>query len=267
MKNLLIGNITRYTPDKIHHWVQSAKKHFSGEILTIVYDVPEETLQYLKENNVSVVVTQPTGLHIVVQRFLDIYNFLTQHSDYEYVVVTDVKDVIFQRDPIKHIKDVYKMQFDKVIVGSEGLKYVDEDWGNNNLATCYPHLYENHKDNEIFNAGTFGGVSSYVRDLCFSVFHLSLVGTQHDPQPDQAAFNLILNTQPWKKVTCFNSLEESWCAQLGTTLDPKVASKYTSKLLSNPPVIKNNQVFTHSGELYCIVHQYDRIPGLEIEYL
>ena len=44
MNDLLIGNLTRYTPDKIHNWVQSAKEHFQGKILIIGYDLPQETL-------------------------------------------------------------------------------------------------------------------------------------------------------------------------------------------------------------------------------
>lgn len=267
MKDLLIGNITRYTPDKIHNWVQSAKRHFKGEILVIVYDVPEETIEYLKANNITVVNTQATGLHIVVQRFLDIYSYLSSNPDYRYVIVTDVKDVIFQRDPIQYITENYTQYEDRIIVGSEGINYVDEEWGNNNLATCYPHLYEINKNTEIFNAGTFAGEAIYVRDLCFNVFNLSLIGVQHDPQPDQAAFNIILNTVPWEDVTYYNSLQEAWAAQLGTTLDPKIKDKYASKLLYKSPVIKDNRVYTHDGILYCIVHQYDRIPGLEIEYL
>jgi hypothetical protein len=44
MKDLLIGNLTRYTPNKINNWVQSAKKHFQGEILILGYDLPQETI-------------------------------------------------------------------------------------------------------------------------------------------------------------------------------------------------------------------------------
>jgi hypothetical protein len=266
MKDLLIGNLTGYTPDKIDNWVQSAKAHFTGEILILGYNLPQSTLDYLKDNNIKVVLTQSLGFHIVVQRFLDIYTYLTQNPNYGYVIITDVKDVIFQSNPVKFLEDRI-VRYKKILVGSEGLKYKDENWGNNNLATCYPHLYDLNKDNEIYNAGTFAGLADYIRGLCFQIFHLSLVGTQNDPQPDQAAFNILINLPPWDDIVYYCSMEENWCAQLGTTLDPKVKDKYASKLLTKSPIVKENKVYTHEGELYCLVHQYDRIPGLDIKYL
>jgi hypothetical protein len=81
MKDLLIGNLTKYTPDKINNWVQSAKKHFQGEILILGYDLPQETINYLNKNEIKIVLTQSLGFHIVVQRFLDIYTYLTQNPD------------------------------------------------------------------------------------------------------------------------------------------------------------------------------------------
>ena len=55
-----------------------------------------------------------------------------------------------------------------------------------------------------------------------------------------------------------------WCAQLGTTHDPKVKDKYDKFLLDHPPVIKDNEVYTEFGDKYCLVHQYDRIPDFKI---
>lgn len=263
MKNLLIGNLTKYTPDKIHNWVQSAKKYFQGEILILGYDLPKETIDYLNENEVKVVLTQPLGFHIVVQRFLDIYTFLKTNQDYDKIIVTDVKDVYFQRDPMPFITSTL-IGRKKIIAGSEGLLYKNEDWGNDNLNKCYPHLYELNKNNKIYNAGTFAGENKYLRDFCFQVFHFSLVGTQYDPQPDQAAFNILLNLKPWKDITAFTSMNLPWCAQLGTTHDPKVKDKYDKFLLDYPPVIKDNQVYTEFGDMYCLVHQYDRLPDFKI---
>jgi len=189
MSDLLIGNLTKYTPDKIHNWVQSAKKYFPGDILILGYELPQETIDYLNKNEVKIVLTQPMGFHIVVQRFLDIYTFLKTNQNYDKIIVTDIKDVYFQRDPMPFVKSTL-IGRKKIIAGSEGILYKNENWGNDNLQKCYPHLYDLNKNNKIYNAGTFAGENKYLRDLCFQVFHLSLVGTQFDPQPDQAAFNI-----------------------------------------------------------------------------
>jgi hypothetical protein len=55
-----------------------------------------------------------------------------------------------------------------------------------------------------------------------------------------------------------------WCAQLGTTHDPKIQNKYKSFLLDYPPVILDNKIYTEFGEAYCLVHQYDRLPDFKI---
>lgn len=260
MNDLLIGNITGYTPDKIKNWVESAKEHFKGKILVLGYNLPDPTISYLQENDVEVVLTQPLGYHIVVQRFLDIYTYLLNNKGYRYVIVTDVKDVYFQKNPVNFLERNL-IGRKKIVAGSEGILYKDEDWGRDNLMKCYPHLYEINKDKKIYNAGTFAGEASYVRDLAFYVFHLSLVGLQFDPQPDQAAFNIILGLHPWKDVTEFASMNLGWCAQLGTTLDPKIKDKYKSLLKDYSPEIKNNKVYTQFGEEYYLVHQYDRLPN------
>jgi hypothetical protein len=265
MRDLLIGSLTGYSPEKIHNWVQSAKKHFTGEILVIGYNIPDNTLQYLKDNNVSVVLTQPLGLHIVVQRFLDIFNYLTQNPDYRFIICTDIKDVIFQRNPSEFLEK--KLTNKHLLVGSEGIKYKDESWNVSNLATCYPYLTELQQDNIVYNAGTFAGKTEYIKDFCFNIFHLSLTAVHNDPQPDQAAFNILLNTQTLKDITYYSKLDEPWCAQLGITLVPELQIKYQNKFIDNLPEYKNNQVLTFSNELYYLVHQYDRIPSLDIKYL
>jgi len=260
MSDLLIGNITRYTPDKIHNWVQSAKEHFKGKILVIGYELPQETIDYLNENNVELVLTQSLGYHIVVQRFLDIYTYLKQNKGYRYVIVTDVKDVYFQLDPCNFLHR-HLIGRKKIVAGSEGLLYKDEDWGRDNITKCYPHLFEEYLNKKIYNAGTFAGEASYIRDLALAVFHLSLVGLQFDPQPDQAAFNILLGTHPWKDITEFASMNLGWCAQLGTTLDPKIKTKYKPLLKDYQPEIHENKVYTAFGELFYLVHQYDRLPN------
>ena len=265
MKDLLIGSLTGYTPEKIHNWVQSAKKHFIGEILVIGYNIPENTIQYLKDNNVSIVLTQPLGLHIVVQRFLDIFNYLNQNPNYRFIICTDIKDVIFQKNPSEFLE---KQLINKhLLVGSEGIKYKDESWNINNLTTCYPYLTSLQQENIVYNAGTFAGKTEYIKDFCFNIFHLSLTAINNDPQPDQAAFNILLNTQTLKDITYYSKLNDPWCAQLGITLVPELKTKYQDKFLDPIPVYSNNQIITNLGEPYYLVHQYDRIPSLDIKYL
>ena len=264
MKDILIASVTGYTPDKIQNWVFSAKKHFKGNIVVIGYNIPQSTVDFLKSHQVEVYGTRQMGLHIVVQRFFDIFNYLQNNPDYRFVICTDIKDVIFQRNPSDFLEE--KLIDKHILVGSEGIQYKNEEWNNNNLKVCYPYLHSLYQDVVVSNAGTFAGKIEYIKDLCFNIFHLSLTAVQNDPQPDQTAFNILINSKTLKDITHFSRLDEPWCAQLGVAMHPTIVEKYKDKMVHDLPLESNNRIITPSGEEYYLVHQYDRIDNLQINF-
>ena len=268
MKDILIASVTGYTPDKLENWVYSAKKHFKGDIVVIGYDIPSITVDFLKNQGVEVYGTKNIGLHIVVQRFFDIYNYLHNNPDYRFVICTDIKDVIFQRNPSEFLekKLIDREDPKHILVGSEGIKYKDEEWNNNNLKVCYPYLHSLYQDTVVSNAGTFAGKLDYIKDLCFNIFHLSLTAVNKDPQPDQTAFNILINSKTLKDITYFSRLDEPWCAQLGVAMHPTVVEKYKGKMVHKLPIEHNNKIITPYKEEYYLVHQYDRIDNLKIDF-
>jgi hypothetical protein len=54
--------------------------------------------------------------------------------------------------------------------------------------------------------------------------------------------------------------ESGWAAQLGTTVDPRKIEQFKPLLLEPSPVMINGKVTTSKGNVFTIVHQYDRIP-------
>jgi hypothetical protein len=260
MKDLILGCLVNYNSDQIKPWVNSINRSgFEGDKVILSFGIPQDTLQYLTDNGFEVYEVTPSDRHIVVDRFYAMWNFLTQNPNkYRYVITTDVKDVVFQYNPTDWLELNLK---GRILVSSENIHYKNEVWGNNNLATSYPYLYDLHKDNTIYNAGTIAGIADTMRDFFLHIFNLSLVGA--DRQPDQAALNILTHTEPFNLVTHFASQEEGWCCQLGTTLDPKVAETYKPYLLEPLPIVQNDQVVNSKGEPFCLVHQYDRVPGLK----
>jgi len=198
------------------------------------------------------------NIPIHVLRFLSIYDFLNNHwQEYDYVVTTDVKDVYFQASPFEDIKRLCEMGY-KLIIASEGLKYKDEPWGNENLYQTYgQYVYDQFKENQIFNVGTFGGTSEYVKDMVFNIF----TNATNRPIPivDQAVFNVLINTQPFKEVVAKTI---DWAAELGTTMDPSKIEHFRPNLLCAEPIFENGLV-KYGNVPYPIVHQYDRVPVLK----
>ena len=249
--------ISNYGINQLKPWVLSAKEVAGDntDIVLVCANMAPETYTWLVEQGIVLFAMQQLpNVPVHVLRFLSIYEFLKQNwLDYEYVVTTDVKDVYFQADPFK------KLQGKKLVVASEGLKYKDEPWGDDNLKQAYgPYVYELFKDKEIFNVGTFGGDSEYVKDM---VFHIFTNGVNRPiPIVDQAVFNVMISRHPYLNSTMYTVSEDGWACQLGTTADPSKIDSFKPFLLEPSPKLEGEKVVTSTGIEYTIVHQYDRVP-------
>ena len=262
-KNLIIGGFTNYNANQLRPWVLSAKVHSGDDndcdIVLVYGNASDETLDWLESQGVIIVPmlgVEGIRIPIHVLRFNSIYDYLYKHwQKYEYVITTDVKDVYFQCDPFE------KLIGHKLVVASEGLRYKDEAWGNENLLQSYgPYIYQQFKNNEIFNVGTFGGTSEYVKDMVFNIFTNAI--NRPIPICDQAVFNVLINTLPFKDVVTYT---HDWACELGTVMDPSKIEKFRPNLLFSEPIWENGLVKIPplTGRIFPIVHQYDRVPEIK----
>jgi hypothetical protein len=276
-KNLIIGGFTGYNYNQLKPWVESICEVMpdAAKVL-IVGEASAETKSILINKGFSLFDMAKANIPVHVLRFLSIYDFLrTRWQDYNYVVTTDVKDVYFQTDPFQFLKDrgIGLGGMPNLVAGSESMLYKDEPWGNENLNQSYgPYIFDQFKDNEIYNVGTIGGKSEYVKDMVFNIF------TNAVNRPiqicDQAVYNILINTQPYKSQTLFCKQADAWACQAGTTVDPSKIQAFRPFLTEAEPVWKdglmrtglntfldNNIIYgTPPGTPFCIVHQYDRVP-------
>jgi hypothetical protein len=119
-------------------------------------------------------------------------------------------------------------------------------------------VHELFKNNKIYNVGTIGGDAEYVKDLVFNIF----TNATNRPIPivDQAVYNVLLQTQPYKDVTLFADQWLGWACQAGTTVDPSKINAFRPYLVEKEPIFKDGKVLTSLGHPFSIVHQYDRVP-------
>jgi len=257
--DLIIGAFTGYNFDIIKPWVDSIDScGFKGEKVVIVGQTTEETIKELTNRNFKIVPTFNLNVPIHVSRFISIYDYLKDNwKKYRYIVTTDVRDVYFQTNPMEWLENNLKDK--KMVAGSESLLYKDEPWGDDNLLRCYgQYVYDIFKNNEIYNVGTLGGTSEYIKDLVFNIFTNSL--NRPIPIVDQAVFNVLIQTQPYKDIILFAKQKYGWACQAGTTADPSKMAKFRPNLLEEEPIYKNGKILTSTGKEFCIVHQYDRVP-------
>ena len=262
-KNLIIGGCTNYGINQLKPWVLSIKEHMpNAKKVMCVGNATHETREWLIENDFEIVNMPQANIPVHVLRFLSIYEYLRHNwHDYEYVITTDVKDVYFQADPFKWLDyhNIGVRDMHQLVAGSECLKYKDESWGNENLMQCYgPYIHDIFKDNEIYNVGVLGGSAEYIKDLVFNIFSNG-VG-RPIPIVDQAVFNVLINTQPYKNVVLRATQASGWACQAGTVADPTKMDRFRPNLTEPEPEFKDGVVYTSKGTPFSIVHQYDRVP-------
>jgi hypothetical protein len=262
-KNLIIGGFTNYDYNQLKPWVESiceVTTENTHKVVVVGDNVSEETIEKLYNKNFEIVkfgANKSIPIHVL--RFLYIYEFLRHNwKNYKYVVTTDIKDVYFQSDPFVWLNENLS-SFDHLVAGSEGMLYKDEPWGNENLMQAYgPYAHNLFKDNEIYNVGTIAGDAEYVKDLMFNIF----INAINRPIAicDQAVYNVLLQTQPYKDITLFLKQSSGWAMQAGTTADPSKIESFRPFLTEKEPLFEDGIVKTCDGKPFVIVHQYDRVP-------
>ena len=211
--------------------------------------------------------TYESSMMVHVERFFHIYQCL-KNNLYRYVITTDVKDVIFQKNPSTWLENNFTDN-DDLIFSSESMKYKDEPWGNQNLMETFgSQIYEEFKNNTIFNVGVLAGRGYAMKDLMMNIFASCL----HRPIKicDQSTFNFLISRHPYLKSSIYSKSEDGWACQLGTTADPSKIDQFKPFLLEPSPKLDGDKVVTSEGIEYTIVHQYDRVPewrkGIEEKY-
>jgi hypothetical protein len=266
-KDLIIGAFKNYNFETIKPWIQSINEcGFKGDKVIVSIGSSKETNSKLADAG-FIVIDAPSqarmGFHM--ERFLHIYNFLQAHGiNYRYVITTDVRDVIFQKNPSEWIEQ--NISDKKMIAVSESIKIKNEHWNRQNIINAFgEYFYEGVANQDVFNVGTLAGTSEYIMDLCGMLYQLS--ANRPDWVADQAAYNILLNWQPYKDQTKFVRLNSAWSCNLHVTNKPGEKEHFAPFILEEPPIFEDG--FVKDGatkEPFYIVHQYDRDPVMSKFY-
>lgn len=285
-KDLIIGGASNYTWDDLKYWVNSIKlSGFKGDVVLVATNIKKETIEKLtsegimlelygkQQENGDIVAHSNGAPH--VERFFYIWNYLKNNvSKYDFVISTDTRDVIFQDNPSAWLDENFTHGHEGLIAASEGMKYEDEPWNNQNLYEAFgPYFYNHYKSMIIYNVGVLAGEPSQMRDLFFMIFQMSI--NRPIPVVDQVVFNILLNQEPYRQTTKFVCNQDAWAAQLGTTLeaiksgagdlgmmiknDPSALDKYLANYKDKQPKLTEDGIVVNANDQkFTIVHQYDR---------
>lgn len=279
-KLAIVSACKGYTVEDVRPWVESlTASGFDGKVFIILYAPTTEIAEYFKAQNYHVLLSGEDGLtHIATQRFADYARLLaTEHAqDVDYVLHTDMRDVLFQSNPAEWLSAADKQHY--IYASAEGVTYRHEDWNGDGLQTHFgEQAFHEMADIETLCSGVFlGKVDAFV-DLCDAMYQLAFWTGDPAGFIDQHFYNLLIR-KSFAEVTQVVPSDSPFVANLGTLIAAHANSPdwstgprtpynsyerfrkgtYVENMLVEVPQMIDGKVCTPSGEPYCIVHQYDR---------
>ncbi len=241
MRNLIIGlgnlpfDRTEFFLASLHHI------GYDGDVCLYTYDVSADVLDKFRSLGVIVGDGAPfirPGRNLMNSRFFMILDFLSKFQyKYDNVLITDVRDVIFQSDPFLMLGGA------EVIFSSEGA--LIRDCRINGAWVQQSHgygLYENIRDHYISCAGTtIGTMSGILRYLTLMCDEMSTCKVIHT-NIDQGIHNYIAHMRP---VT--NSI-----------FDHEFRVVATLNHIPNDRIAVTARGVEVDGHIPALVHQWDR---------
>ena len=258
-KNLVLGIIDNYTYHEIRIFLLSLKKiNYTGHVCLFAGpNISGRTAAKVRANGVEVIRYKkdfpyvesphqdnfshlPQPIHIYNFRHFLYYNYLLTHQDqFGIVLLTDVRDVVFQKDPFSFpVKDKIYVAVENVAekIGQNSCtaKWINKGYGAEILSLV--------KDKEVICAGTTLAPTilmlSYLKRLIEEFF----IVKDAYKCADQAMHNVLVHTNQIVVHPCYNFN--------GPFLTLDTQDNY--RLNAEGLLIDLN------GDVIPIIHQYDR---------
>ena len=260
MTDAVLGAIKGYGWDTIRTFVGSIERSgFVGERVMFVEDIAPDALERLQALGWTLVPVQADrSQNYGTARHVPVHDWLGAH-DYRYVIYCDVRDSVFQRDPVpwleKHLAPA------QLIGPSECLLIKDQETNYGWIAQGLGRRAADWLcDYEVLCCGTIVGTGRRVFDvldeMCVLSRNVSSWGL------DQAYFNFRLRVQPLLAIMRIPLMLEGFIATLSWFLSGP--ERFVGKYTDDAPVFDVQDGLVRApGSLvpFCIVHQYDRGGG------
>jgi len=226
----------------------------------LVFDIdipaPAEHLAGLQQAGNAFAHNFGTQRPLVPMQFLE-------KSDFRYVIWTGARDVFFQSNPIPWMEKNLIGDKELALAGlrhtSVGCPYND-GWIRN--AAQDDDLWREVRQQEALCTDIMVGTSDAMHDLLRDIYY----GCQYYPAVDQGMMNCLARTSPYKEITLVPGIDETIAVQWWPERRINACTPPNHLTILNSP--ENDPIFDESkgevrnvhGELYSMVHLYDRSP-------
>jgi len=171
----------------------------------------------------------------------------------EKVLLTDVRDVFFQRNPFPQIGE-------KITVATEGSTFATNRWCRFVLDKYLPEHRAFLSDKTIVCAGVIGGPWARIKGFADLVYEAC---GKRSGMVDQMVVNLVLHSQQveWEAIP----YSEGWCCHCASMLTPYAleAAKLHPRTEEMPLLSSKGHLMTRSQKAFAVVHHWQMVPQLK----
>ncbi len=214
---------------------------FEGDVCLFVHDIDMATVGALRSQGVIVVNGRGfmrSGRHLMCSRFFMYLDFLSRnHGRYDRVMLTDVRDVIFQSDPFGQIDDA------DIVYACERALIRDCPMNSNWVRQAYGDgVYENIADFLVSCAGTTLGTTDGILNYLAAMTEEMSVSRALGTNIDQGIHNYIVHMRPLR----------------GAFFDVSDNSVATLHYMPPECLAVTGRGIEVDGRVVPVVHQWDR---------
>lgn len=253
MNDLVIGLATGYTWHQIEPWAISLIRTGYQGVKGIVLDDSSPDLVGLtaKLESLGITVFQigPWGNRpdAHMEKLVIVQDILAQ-QDFRFVVLTDLRDLVFQLDPITWLEQNLTLD---IAVSSECIIYSrnGEPWNYRNMGLSFgPDMLQQMDGQEVFCSGVIAGRAPAIQEFFRDMYFMSCAASHG--LPDQAAMNILISKEPrWQGRIQQQSVLSGMALHAGDGTLPYW-------FIPERPEFRDGKVWI-KDKLFCMVHQYD----------
>lgn len=243
---VVLGYATGYGPAELEPFVRSLRAHFDGGVVLMVDDRPD-VRDLLAAYDVIAADPLAAGSwspHPVMARFAAYDAWLSDRPWIEQVLLTDVRDVVFQGDPFAATAGGLE-----VFIESEGASLADHSFNRKHLRAVFGvGLADRLADRPCVCVGTIFGPAAAASRLCRTMLLLAAIPRSEVGGAfgaDQAACNLAVHLGLVEADVRPNY-------ERVATIGDRAGVRWRD----------DGQIVNPDGSVSPVVHQYDRHPDL-----
>jgi hypothetical protein len=254
MKNLVIGLATGYSVDRITPFVTSFRQHSQDNLLFVTDNLSDDMVEFCEKNQIyTIIPNEPLQLHTCQIKRYEIYlDCLESHFlDVANVLISDVRDVIFQSNPFSE----YPKKSLEFFAEPEFFKNCKHN------APWVAGIYGKDRAQEIFDQyvicsgttmGTRQSMVAYLTSMVNEIKRLSDMGRPLSGGEDQPVHNHLVYDN---KFTDFNINQNG---------SGPICTMHHAKVLT---FNRAGQLLNDDGSVIPVVHQYDRCGPMSVVFV